>query len=77
MPPKKSDYEKELDAFYGIEEEDSIPIQHSVKKETYKELFTKAFKSLTKEEKERLKKDHGSEWEHVENHFRRLAEDGE
>ena len=77
MGKVKSDYEKELDAFYDIRDDGDLLTPHSVKKETYKELFTKAFKSLTKEEKERLKKDHGTEWEHVENHFRRLAEDGE
>lgn len=80
MPREKSEYEKMLDDFYQIEEDDEALIQHSVRKvskDTYKELFNKAFKSLTKEERERLKKEHGTEWEHIENHFRRLAEDGE
>lgn len=77
MPPKKSDYEKELDAFYDIEEDEQILSQHSVKKGSYEEVFVKVFASLTDEEKDRLKKENGSEWEHIENHFRKLTKNEE
>lgn len=77
MSHNKFKYEQELNEFYGIEEEGTVLSQHSVNKESYKELFTKIFSSLTDEEKERLKKDKGSEWTHIENHFRKLTEDGE
>lgn len=77
MGKVKSEYEKRLDAFYDIEDDSLLLTPHSADNEPYKEVFTKLFASLTDEEIERLKKKHGSEWKHIENHFRRLKKDGE
>lgn len=60
-----------------LNRDESILIQHSDKDEQIKELFTLFYESLTKEEKEKLKEKHGSEWTHIENHFRNIKKDGE
>lgn len=59
-----------------LKRDKDVPTWHNAKKEEIEELFTLFYEVLTEKDKEKLKKKHGNEWTHIENHFHKIKKDG-